>query len=115
MNTVPPPDHEVDDDDGDDETAPEASLEDNLRAPSTWLRLLFMILFLALWAISRVVVIAVVALQFFWVLFKGETNPRLGAFGQSLATYSYQIVMYLTFNSEEQPFPFSDWPPGPPG
>ena len=113
MSSNPPPDHVVDDD-GEDDTTPDASLEDNLRAPSTWLRLLFMILFLALWVISRIVVLTVVVLQFVWVLLNGETNPRLGAFGQSLATYSYQIVMYLTFNAEEQPFPFSDWPQGPP-
>ena len=92
----------------------ETSLEENLKAPSTWLRLLFMMLFLALWGISRVVVLAVVVLQFFWVLIGGKTNARLAAFGQSLATYTYQIVLYLTFTTEEQPFPFSDWPAGPP-
>ena len=73
-----------------------------------------MILFRARWRSSRVVVLAVVVLQFFWVLFAGETNARLGACGQSRASYSDDIVMYLTFNTEEQPFPFSDWPGGPP-
>ena len=97
---------------GDEHT--ETSLQENLKAPSTWLRLLFMILFLALWGISRVVVLAVVVLQFFWVLIGGETNARLAVFGQSLATYTYQLVMYLTFSTEERPFPFSDWPTGPP-
>lgn len=92
----------------------DTSLKENLKAPSTWLRLLFMVLFLALWGISRVVVFAVVVVQFLWVLVGGKTSARLAVFGQSLATYSYQIVMYLTFNTEEQPFPFSDWPAGPP-
>jgi len=82
---------------------------------STWLRLLFMILFLALWSISRILVLAVVVVQFFWVLLTGDTNQRLLALGGSLATYSYQIIAYLTYNTEEQPFPFSDWPDGPPG
>ncbi len=102
----------------------ETSLQENLKAPSTWLRLLFMILFLALWGISRIVVLAVVVLQFFWVLIRGETNARLAGFGQSLATYTYQIVLYLTFSTEERPFPFSDisarghgdaWEPKPKG
>ena len=92
----------------------ETSLKENLTASSTWLRLLFMLLFLALWGISRLVVLAVVILQFLWMLIRDETNARLTAFGQSLATYSYQIVLYLTFVSEERPFPFSDWPVGPP-
>ena len=73
-----------------------------------------MILFLVIWGISRVVVLAVVVLQFLWALTGGNTNSRLAGLGQGLATYSYQIVMYLTFNTEEQPFPFSDWPTGPP-
>ena len=60
---------------GDDLT--ETSLKENLKAPSTWLRLLFMILFLALWSMSRIVVLTVVVLQFFWVLIGGKTNARL--------------------------------------
>jgi len=111
--SMPPPDH-VTGDHSTDQDRPDTGIADNIQSQSTWLRLLFMILFIALWTISRVVVIAVVVLQFFCVLLAGETNARLGGFGQSLATYSYQIVMYLTFNTEEQPFPFSDWPGGPP-
>ena len=111
--SMPPPDHVTDDQSTDGDHS-ETRIEDNLKSRRTWLRLLFMILFLALWSISRVVVLAVVVLQIFWALISGETNARLGAFGQSLATYTYQIVMYLTFNTEEQPFPFSDWPGGPP-
>ena len=49
--------------------------------------------------------------QFFWVLFTGETNQKLQEFGKSLATYTNQIILYLTFNTEERPFPFDvDWP-----
>ena len=97
-----------------DDEHTETLLQENLKAPSTWLRLLFMVLFLALWGISRVVVLAVVVLQFLWVLIRGETNEQLTGFGQSLATYTYQIVLYLTFSTEERPFPFAGWPPGPP-
>jgi cytoskeletal protein RodZ len=92
----------------------ESKLEENIKSRSTWLRLLFMILFAAIWSVSRLVVAAVVATQFVIVLFTGASNSRLRAFGQSLATYSYQLVAYLTFVTEEQPFPFNDWPSGPP-
>ncbi len=109
----PPPDHVIEDESAEDiEHDPE--LQENLKSKSTWLRLLFMILFIALWSISRLVVFAVVVLQFFWVLVTGSTNVRLSVFGMSLATYSFQIITFLTYNTEEQPFPFSDWPSGPP-
>jgi len=110
----PPPDHVVEDEPRPQDESSDARLEDNIKSRSTWLRLLFMILFIALWSISRILVLAVVILQFFWVLFTGETNQRLLALGGSLATYSYQIIAYLTYNTETQPFPFSDWPEGPP-
>ena len=101
----PPPDHVVPDPDATpdaDDDAHEQGLEDNIKSKSTWLRLLFMILFVALWSISRIVVLAVIVLQFFWVLLTGQTNARLTSFGQSLATYSYQIICFLrnTFRSD---------------
>jgi len=109
----PPRDHVPPDPNAEPE-ASESKLEDNITSRSTWLRLLFMILFIAIWSVSRLVVLAVVILQFLIVLFTGQTNSRLAALGLSLATYSYQLVAYLTFVTEEQPFPFDDWPSGPP-
>lgn len=39
-------------------------------------------------------------------------NDRLMAFGRNLGSYLGQIACFLTFASEEIPFPFSDWPSG---
>ena len=105
----PPPDHVPPEPDTEPQVQ-ESRLADNLKSRSTWLRLLFMILFIVLWCISRLVVSVVLVLQFLFLLFTGERNSRLAAFGQSLATYSYQLVAYLTLVTEDQPFPFSDWP-----
>ena len=90
-------------------------VKENLKRGSTWRRLFFMLVVLILYWVSRMVVGVVVLLQFFWVLLSGETNKSLDILGQSLATYTYQIIRYLTFNTEERPFPFDlDWPTGPP-
>ena len=75
------------------------------------MRLFFMIVIALLYLVSRVVVGAVVVVQFLWVLLTGEANQKLQLFGQALSTYTYQIILYLTFNTEERPFPFdTDWP-----
>ncbi|HLU07669.1 MAG TPA: DUF4389 domain-containing protein [Woeseiaceae bacterium] len=88
-----------------------SEFEEHIKSKTTWLRLLFMIIFVFLYGLSRFVVLAVVVLQFFWVLFTGETNEKLKTFGQSLATYTYQLIRYLTYNSDSRPFPFDDdWP-----
>lgn len=86
-------------------------LAKNLKSKSIWMRLLFMLVITFLYSVSRIVVGAVVFIQFFWVLITGETNQKLQVFGKSLATYTNQIILYLTFNTEERPFPFDvDWP-----
>lgn len=101
---------------GDNGRSGSRKLEENLKRRSTWLRLLFMIVLLVIYAITRIVFAAVVVFQFFWVLFTAETNKRLTAVGQSLATYTYQIMRYLCFADDDRPFPFdSDFPSGKPG
>ena len=91
--------------------AEKSEFERNVKSRSTWLRLLFMILFALLYGLSRVVTAAVVVIQFFHVLLTGNTNEQLKNFGHSLAIYSYQVVEYLTFNSETKPYPLdANWP-----
>ena len=86
-------------------------MEENLKSRTTWLRLVFMAIFCAVTSLAILVGSFVVALGFLWVLFKGEVNPQLKATGQGLAKYIYQIIRYLTFNSEKKPFPFGEsWP-----
>ena len=92
-------------------SAEESQLAKNLKSKSIWMRLLFMLVITLLYSVSRIVVGAVVIVQFFWVLFTSETNQKLQVFGKSLAAYTNQIILYLTFNTEERPFPFDmDWP-----
>jgi hypothetical protein len=114
MNEEQPRDH-VPDELG-NEPDPQDSREtrdfqEHIKSRTTWLRLLFMLILIFLYGVSRIVVGVVVLLQFFWVLFTGETNERLKGLGQSLAMYTYQIVRYLTYNTDSRPFPFDDdWP-----
>ena len=48
--------------------------------------------------------------QFVHMLVKKGVHPTLLSFGHSLAQYNYEIVSFLTFNTEDKPFPFSAWP-----
>ena len=91
----------------------EKAIEQNLKSRPTWLRLVFMVIFCVLIWVAGLVTTAVVVLGFLWVLFTGETNKQLRQTGQSLANYFSQIIRYLTFNSNERPFPFDmEWPSG---
>lgn len=87
-------------------------IKENIKQQSTWVRGLYMLMFALLYSVTEVVLFAIVIIQFFLMLLTGSTNPRLLVLGQSIASYIYQIIQYLTFNSEYQPFPLGDWPSG---
>jgi len=77
-----------------------------------WLRALFMLLMACLLHLSGSVLFVVTVIQFVIVLLSGTPNVRLVAFGRSMGIYFRQIVDFLTFATEEIPFPFSEWPAG---
>jgi hypothetical protein len=84
----------------------EASYKDR----SVWIRGLFMLGFIFLMGIAKFITLVVVLLQFLAVLFTSKANNNLLEFGKSLSVYQYQIVLYLTYNSEQRPFPIGEWP-----
>ena len=75
-----------------------------------WLRGVFMILFGLLYSLAGTVLVVMAVLQFIFVLIDSAPNTRLLSFGRSLGSYVQQVVNFQTFNTEEKPFPFSDWP-----
>jgi hypothetical protein len=76
----------------------------------TWIRLLYMIVFGLLSILARMVVWIVAVLQFLLVLITGAENKNLRDLGQGASKWTYQAFLFLTFNSDDKPFPFSDWP-----
>lgn len=76
----------------------------------TWIRLAYMVLFTLLLMAARVIVSIVVLVQFIFVLVFGKDNENLRNLGQGLGKWVYQTIMFLTFNSNDKPFPFDEWP-----
>lgn len=85
-------------------------LKEHLTASETWIRGLFILLFVFLLVIARVVTGAVVVIQFLFTVFSGQTNDNLRFFGASLSSYVYQAMLFVTYNSDDKPFPFAPWP-----
>ncbi|ABM04349.1 lipase-like protein [Psychromonas ingrahamii 37] len=77
---------------------------------SVWLRGLFMLIFIFFMGVTKFVTVVVVGFQFLVILFTAEKNNNLLNFGKSLSVYEYQVMLYLTYNSEFKPFPMGDWP-----
>lgn len=84
---------------------------DNLREPSAWIRIIFMVGFaLVLYLIIAPIVFVLMIVQALFAVLTGESNTNLRRFGGALGQYVTQILQFLTYNSHEKPFPFSDFP-----
>ena len=86
----------------------------NLTNPTTWMRLVYIILFVIAFYVAMFVLVAVVVVQFLFKLITGESNEHLRGLGRSLGTYTYEIIAFVTFHTDEMPFPFASWPEGAP-
>lgn len=74
------------------------------------LRILWMVLFVLVWQVAELVLLAVVVVQLVYRLFKGRPNVDVMNFGDSLSQYLAQIGRFGSFHSDEKPWPFTDWP-----
>lgn len=81
-----------------------------LQRESIVLRILWMLLFVLTWQVAEVLLGGVVLLQLGYRLFYGAPSAALLAFGDSLSQYLAQIGRFGTFNTDEKPWPFTDWP-----
>ncbi len=87
-------------------------IKENVKSPIIWIRLLYMILFVAFYVVAEILLSAMVIFQFLHRLLLGSTNNNVLKFTDGLSQYFLQLIRYLAFNTEDKPFPFSDWPKG---
>lgn len=85
-------------------------VKQRLAAKENWFRALFMLLFGIINYLVQFVIYLVALFQFVTHLITGKPNQHLLSFGQNLSTYSYQIMQFLTYNRQEKPYPFAEWP-----
>ncbi|MGV6851432.1 MAG: DUF4389 domain-containing protein [bacterium] len=78
-----------------------------------WCRLGYTALFGLIYSMADMVLVILVITQFCFLVFSGDKNKELARFGQQVSDYLYAILRFLTFNSDERPFPFAEWPKSP--
>ena len=75
-----------------------------------WLRGLLMILMGLVYQLAGTVLFFTAIIQFLFALVSDAPNVRLAEFGLSLGRFQSQIANFVSFASEDLPFPFADWP-----
>jgi hypothetical protein len=82
----------------------------NILTSKHWIRLFFMLIFAGILYFATIILCVVVVIQFLVTLATGSESIELRKFGSSLSEFFFQSLKFLTYSSEEKPFPFSDWP-----
>lgn len=80
------------------------------KGKSAWLRILFVILFWAVFHVSQLVIAAVAIGQCGFILITNKPNQYLMQLGDSLSKYVSEILRFVTFNTAQRPFPFAEFP-----
>jgi len=86
------------------------NVKENVKNVDVWIRGLFIIVFGVILYFLFMIIWLLVVFQFLTKVFTGNLNDQLSNFSKGLTRYAFQILNYITFQSEERPFPFSPWP-----
>tara|TARA_Y100000766_G_C18778992_1_gene542294 strand:- start:629 stop:931 length:303 start_codon:yes stop_codon:yes gene_type:complete len=87
------------------------NFQNRIRSGQTWFRLLLALAYFFI--VFEIIVILVgfsFVFQFLYRLIKGVDAEHLKNFTEKLNAFSYSSLDYLTFNSDDRPFPFNAWP-----
>lgn len=76
----------------------------------TFSRIFYTVLFALIGWITLWVFAFVVIIQFGFLLITGQVNKNLKGFNKEIGLFLYDMIKFLSFQSNEKPFPFRDWP-----
>lgn len=91
-------------------TLNEDEIKKHVKDKDTWLRFVYLVVFGVAFYLSILLTFATSIFQFLAKLFGGQSFAGLSEFGDNLATYQSQVTRFLTFSSDEKPFPFAPFP-----
>lgn len=85
-------------------------IKENVRNVDTWMRGLFILIFGVIFYFLVGIIWLLVIFQFITKVITGSLNEHLARFSTGLTQYALQVLNYVTYQSEERPFPFSPYP-----
>lgn len=74
------------------------------------LRIVYTILFYCIFYLAELVVLVIAIIQTGFVLLSGAPQPDLKGFSVQLSVYLRQVVAYMTWATDNKPYPFVEWP-----
>jgi len=80
--------------------------------PEIFSRIFYSVLFCFIGWMTVWVFAFVVLIQFGFLLITGQVNANLKGFNTEVGSFLTDLIKYLSFQTDEKPFPFRDWPYG---
>ncbi len=85
-----------------------SSIEPPVVEPGNFfVRLFFIIVYMIILSVVRFLLWGVLLVQMVLHLFGAGPSPRAQKLGQTIAEYVYRIWLYLSYNTDDKPFPFN--------
>ena len=88
----------------------EEDLKKNVKDRDTWQRFVYLVGFGIAFYFTVMLTFIMSGFQFLAKLFSGSAFAVLSEFGENLAAYQGQLSRFLTYTSEDKPFPFAPFP-----
>lgn len=89
------------------------NIENLLNSPvlkKNLLKALYIALFLAISYGLILITLFIVLFQFIFSIIFSKPNEFVLTFSKSMSIFAYEIILFLTYNTDQMPFPFRPWP-----
>ena len=86
------------------------ALSENIKEPSIWVNFFLKVIYLIFLNFIIPFLGFVTLLQLLFSLGSKKPNDNLISFSKKISIYIYQIINFITYSSDERPWPFNAFP-----
>lgn len=86
------------------------ALSENIKEPSIWVNFFLKVIYLIFLNFIIPFFGFITLLQFLFSLGSKKPNDNLISFSKKISIYTYQIINFITYSSDERPWPFNAFP-----
>ena len=87
-----------------------AVLTENIKEPSIWVNFFLKIFYLVFLNFIVPFLGFITLLQLLFSIVSKKHNENLVSFSKKISSYIYQIINFITYSSDQRPWPFNSFP-----
>tara|TARA_A100001011_G_scaffold231584_2_gene239607 strand:+ start:2924 stop:3247 length:324 start_codon:yes stop_codon:yes gene_type:complete len=87
-----------------------AALTENIKEPSIWVNFFLKIFYLVFLNFIVPFLGFITLLQLLFSIGSKKPNENLVTFSKKISSYIYQIINFITYSSDQRPWPFNSFP-----